>query len=349
MTAPNPVVDSTAQLNALIASHQRIPAGTYPFAGQLRIPPGCNLEGTGPLSCILNYTGPARADGCIISGAGSWGYEAGGFSLSNTGPSKGQGVGIGLGTDTSQVPNGNQVNAGLWHSVHVDGFGTGIQLGDAAGRAASEMIFTLIQVEHCDIGVQCQAWNTLNLQFHNLMVAFCRRGLDCTQATNVHVNGMSCGGITDTPIRFSQSGVFSVRGLRTETSRRLIVCTDSQSAGMVSISDCQATSPANNDGIDIEIGIGGGVEISNCILQGKVRYTYGDDPRYPLGFGSVNMTSVKTFGKILLDGPAGTKCPYSLRSCALLDGMGSPIATFNQDGIIGDGPVPLKPVPIPTR
>ena len=152
MTAPTPipVPDQTAQLNTLIASHQRIPAGFYSFTGQLIIPPGCNLEGTGPLSCYLDYVGPARADGCVISAATSWGYEAGGFTLRNMGDSKGKGVGIGLGTDTRSVANGNQVNAGLWHSVHVDGFGTGIQLGDAQGRAASEMSLNSVMVENCD-------------------------------------------------------------------------------------------------------------------------------------------------------------------------------------------------------
>ncbi len=314
------------------------------------VPPECNLEGTGPLSCILNYTGQARADGCILSGAGSWGYEAGGFALANVGTSKGQGVGIGLGTDTSQVPNGNQVNAGLWHSVHVDGFGTGIQLGDSAGRAASEMIFTLIQVEHCDIGIQAQAWNTLNLQFHNLMVAFCRRGLDCTQAGSAHVNGLSAGGITDTVVRFSQGGVYSIRGARTETSRRLAVCIDSQAAGLVTIADCQVTSPANTDGVDIEIGIGGAVHVDSCMLQGKVRYTYGDNPKFPLGFGSVCLTNVKTYGPVLLDGVAATRCHYDIRGCALLDAKGSPKALFGPTtGTVGTGPIPLAPVPEPVR
>ncbi len=350
--APASSTDQTGTLQDFINARQKIPAGNFTFSGQLIVPPGYDMEGSGVRATYLNYNGVPRSDGCIIIGAGSWGYNLGKFCLTNTNKANSKkGVGLGAGTDTSQPAQGNQSNAGLWQSVAVYGFGTGVLLGAGGGRAVSEMNFANIQVSQCDVGILCNDWNTLNLVFHMPMLSFCRVGLSCTQACSVHVFGGSAGKCSEAVFRFSQGGCYSVRGVRVESSKRLAYCCDTSAATIVSIEDCQTTwVMERDDNIDIEFNSGGALNVASCLLIGKIHYVYGDDKRYPLGFGSICLTNVKTFYNVLLDGPKGSKCQYDIRGCALLDKKGSPIAVIGPiAGVIGQGPIPEKTVPTPNR
>ena len=166
---------------------------------------------------------------------------------------------------------------------------------------------------------------------------------------------LSAGGITDTVVRFSQGGVYTWHPWGTDgnfhTPAGSANLHRQPGAGLVTI--CRAArspDPANTDGVDIEISIGGAVHVDSCMLQGKVRYTYGDNPKFPLGFGSVCLTNVKTYGPVLLDGVTGTRCHYDIRGCALLDAKGSPKALFGpSSGTVGTGPIPIAPIPEPVR
>ena len=181
------------------------------------------------------------------------------------------------------------------------------------------------------------------------MMAFCRIGLHSGEASQINVSGFSTG-FLDTAFLLSQGGVFSIRGGRTETTRRLAVVGETSAAVMTTISDVHITSATSTDGIDIEYNWGGTLVVSNTMLMGKIYCVVGNDPKYPLGFNSICLEGVQTFGPVLLDGNRGSMCHYDIRGCALLDAKGSPKALFGPtSGTVGAGPIPVSPVPEPAR
>lgn len=330
--------DRTADLQRFIDREEVIPPGVHQFAGQLVIRDGKGLVGTGRNRTRLQYAGPPRSGGAIKIAASTWGYEVKGFALENLGE-YGKGAGIRVGGDTDHPGHGTESNGAVFERVIIDGFRRGAHIGDwPSGRAASELTLIAVETRHCDVGILAEDWNTLNLSVIQFMSMSCRIGLECTQAGSVHVTGGGATDIRESAFKFSQGGVYSVRGVRIETSGRLATIGDTSATVSVAIESCQTSGMVRPDGIDIYTAKGASVAIRDCILEGYVWYDPPGDQ--PPGYGTVTMDNVRTRWPYLLDGGKRGQCEYAVRNCALLDNGYQVERRVTESGMLNNGPVP---------
>jgi hypothetical protein len=330
-----PPADRTAELQRLIDAGDPIPPGNYRFSGQLVLR-WRSLVGAGPQRTILLYTGAPRSDGCIKIAAGSWGYELRGFDLTNEGEKKGVGIGAGISDNQGQL--GNQSGGADWNRVWVHGFETGVKLGDADGRAVSEMTFTNVQVKKCKTAITATAYNTLNLIFVCPSFETCDSGLVCEQAGSVHILGGAASAVKGTVFTFQPGGAYSVRGFRAETSGRLADVGGPAATTSCVIESCQTSGMVRTDGVDVAFKGGAALTVRDSILEGKVAYAGVSETKAPVGYGSFVAENVRTRAPVLLEGTR-SRLRIDVRNSALLDQGGQVVKRVEVKQAVLTGPV----------
>lgn len=329
--------DDSFRLQDLIDRGEPLPDGETSFAGQLTIPDGRCLIGSGTGRTRLIYTGEPRGTGAVMVRSGNWGYRVRDVGLTNRGR-KG-GVGFGLGCDPAGPVNGTQSGMAVWENVTSNGFTRGFQLGDFGGRSTSELTMTHIHTPLCDVGVYAQGWNTLNVLIRQFLPNKCRVGIECTEAHSVHVDGGSATEVEEI-FRVRQGGTYSLANFRAEGCARLATVSDVTAACSMTLTNNLTSGRPPGDGVDVWGMWGAMIDVRGGQYAGKFVYDSYPPTDRPIGYGSVSMTGVFTRAPVLLEGRAGVMARYDLRNCGTLDAGNQVLQRFSGSGVIGDGPIP---------
>lgn len=222
--------------------------------GRVRVAPGKYilerpLTLTGCTSLIGDYRDLCTIDGSqmtdptqgVIQLDRMWGYEISNITV--TGNRTLNAVGI-LNTTNTPNTNGNYgtvSGSAIFSHVIIAGFKKGLVVGDGTKYiAASENVYTHLEVVQCDTCIELNDYNTLDHQFNMLQMGDCITGMTTNGAAFIAVNGgsfSSCKGIL---FRMGGCSASRFRDCRMEESNVFLLCGTTGTVTNHIVDGCQA-------------------------------------------------------------------------------------------------------------
>jgi len=221
------------------------------------------LRGVNPVRSVLKWIGPDAGVALRISYNKYFRIEA--LTVRNAG-ARGTSVGALL---TGPNTTGTQTLEGLFERFYVSGFSTCIQAGEYGGRATSEILWTSVGFEKCNVGWRNGDLNTLDHIFHMVSQGENTIGMDIN-AGNVYVDG---GSSSNNGVDFritNAGGTYSIRNYRSEVGRRFLEQTGNGQMA-ITVENCMIVAPASGDRISFDLGLGRtSLALRHNTIDGKV-------------------------------------------------------------------------------
>ncbi len=199
-----------AELRATIAAGGVIPPGTHEFADTLVVgATTTDIRGSGPQQTVLRWVGPPDRAAIHVD-KGVWGRDPVKDLTLRQGGTPRTGAGIAAHQRERPVSYvGTVCGSNRYDSLVIDGFGTGVQLGDRGWTATSENRFHRLSFYNCTTAVLLTDYNTLNNHFEDVNFSRGEFGLKCEQGGGeTHVTGGSASEMGTAGTDFYTKGVF---------------------------------------------------------------------------------------------------------------------------------------------
>jgi hypothetical protein len=254
-----------AAIDAAVATRKGeilIPPGTYDFnVGLVQAPASAQthinwrgLGGSGENGVVLRYTG---SGGTALTIKNNTRYSMQNIALLDGGTGS---IGLAL----TSLTNGSNHGSSYYNLIYIDGFTTGLAIGDSANRAASELLFGILEVKNATDGVLItgktdEPMFSTNIRFHFLASSFCTTQLRVTGNKNDDGAGVAVfGGSTSFNTRdfdFEVPGTYYIGHQRIEGTLGQLIRSGNADPTLnsayvtnVTIEDMKANYTATTDG-----------------------------------------------------------------------------------------------------
>ncbi|WP_437736496.1 hypothetical protein [Sorangium sp. So ce1335] len=270
----------------------RLGPGVFKLGKTIQLDGAVSLFGAGMSATRLEWD-PRGPDGQpIIDGSPAIKvhnhsrYEAGNFELLNKLPSTGtpdpqknrlsfpaNANRAGTGLLLTGTGFGTRGHTAFWRNVNLRNFHIGMQVGEVGPGvqvANSELKFVNLEASYNDIGVLLRDYNTLNINFDMVSMAYNQTGLLAVEANSVSVYGGSVG-YNGIDFSFTPGGAFSVRDVRSEHSGWFVFASGTSAPTPVTIDGCKvaASEPdpdPSHPPLSIRTNGGALLNIRGCLL-----------------------------------------------------------------------------------
>lgn len=168
-----------------------------------------------------------------------WGYELSNFVVQGNRTLNAIGILNSTNTPNANGTSGTCSGSAIWSHIIVAGFKTGVVIGDGTRYvAASENLYTHLEVVQCDTCIALNDYNTLNHKFIMLQMGDCNRGMTTYGASYISVDGgsfSSCRGVLFDMVNCMAA---KFQDCRMEDSGMFLRCGTSGTAGNTIVEGC---------------------------------------------------------------------------------------------------------------
>lgn len=233
---------ATANLRQLIENGGEVivPPGRYTFLDTLVVSRTTSIKGAYRDLCIFDFSKMVDPTKEAIRIDRMWGYELSNITITGNRTTNSLGI-----LNSTTIPNANGTygtvsGSAIWSHIIVSGFKTGIQIGSPTQYiAASENVYTHLEVAQCDTCIKLYDYNTLNHRFIMLLMGDCNTGMTTNGASYVSVDSGSFSSVKGIVFDMAACSASRFRDCRMEEGNVFLRCGTTSTATNHIVDGCQ--------------------------------------------------------------------------------------------------------------